>query len=54
MRHPQTDEILNELRDRSKQLLEIAQTRIEKAIEENEEVAINWINQQLKILGMNL
>jgi len=32
----------------SKQLLEIAKTGVEKAIEENEEVAINWINEQLE------
>jgi hypothetical protein len=34
----------------SKNLLEIAKTGVEKAIEENEEVATNWINQQLKNL----
>ncbi|MFN7379228.1 MAG: N-6 DNA methylase [Pseudanabaena sp.] len=37
-------------REQSKQLLEIAKTGVEKAIEENEEVATNWINQQLKNL----
>ncbi len=41
-------------REQSKQLLEIAKTGVEKAIEENEKVAINWINQQLQILGINL
>lgn len=54
MRHPQTYKFMNELRDQPTQLLEIAKTGVEKAIEENEEVAINWINQQLKILGINL
>ncbi len=53
MRHSQTYEIMNELRDRSKNLLEIAKTGVEKAIEENEEVAINWINEQLKNLGID-
>ena len=42
------------LQAKSKQLLEIAKTGVEKAIEENEKVAINWMNQQLKILGINL
>ncbi len=37
-------------REQSKKLLEIAKTGVEKAIEENEELAINWINQQLKKL----
>jgi type I restriction enzyme M protein len=37
-------------REQSKQLLEIAKTGVEKAIEENEEVATNWISQQLKNL----
>ncbi|WP_055073846.1 N-6 DNA methylase [Pseudanabaena sp. 'Roaring Creek'] len=37
-----------EAQDQSKQLLEIAKTGVEKAIEENEEVAINWINEQLE------
>jgi type I restriction enzyme M protein len=35
-------------REQSKHLLEIAKTGVEKAIEENEKVAINWINEQLK------
>ncbi|MCA6523364.1 MAG: hypothetical protein ACK5Y4_04780 [Pseudanabaena sp.] len=52
MRHPQTYKIMNELRDQSRKLLEIAKTGVEKAIEQNEEVAINWINQQLKNLGI--
>lgn len=33
MRHPQTDVIMNELRDQSKQLLEIAKTGVEQSIE---------------------
>jgi restriction endonuclease S subunit len=35
------------IKKQSKQLLEIAKTGVEKVIEENEEVAINWINEQL-------
>jgi len=42
------------LKDQSKQLLEIAKTGVEKAIEENEEVAINWINEQLKNLNIQI
>jgi type I restriction enzyme M protein len=45
---------MNELRDQSKPLLEIAKTGVEKATEKNEEVAINWMNQQLEISGINL
>lgn len=41
-------------REQSKQLLEIAKTGVEKAIEENEEVAINRINQQLKNLNIQI
>jgi type I restriction enzyme M protein len=36
------------LKEKSKQLLETAKTGVEKAIEENEKVAINWINEQLE------
>lgn len=54
MRHPQLDEIMNELRDQSKQLLEIAKTGVEKAIEENEEVAINWIEKELQKLNVSI
>jgi len=54
MLHPQTDEIMNGLRDKSKQLLEIAKTIVEKAIETDEETAINRGDEQLKILGVNL
>jgi type I restriction enzyme M protein len=35
-------------------LLEIAKTGVEKAIEKNEEVAINWINEQLKNLNIQI
>jgi type I restriction enzyme M protein len=38
----------------SKQLLEIAKTGVEKAIEKNEEVAITWINEQIEVLGISL
>jgi len=38
------------IKKQSKQLLEIAKIGVEKAIEENEEEATNWINQQLKSL----
>ena len=41
-------------REQSKQLLEIAKTGVEKAIEENEERATAWIDRQLKILGIEL
>ncbi|MGL5878295.1 MAG: N-6 DNA methylase, partial [Xenococcaceae cyanobacterium] len=43
-----------ELKERSKQLLEIAKTGVEKAIEENEEKAIDWMNQELKKLEIDL
>ena len=43
-----------ELKTKSRQLLEIAKTGVEKAIEENEELATAWINQQLKILEIEL
>jgi type I restriction enzyme M protein len=41
-------------REQSKQLLEIAKTGVERAIETDEETAIDWINQQLKRLNINL
>jgi len=40
--------------DKSKQLLEIAKTGVEKAIEQDEATATAWINQQLAILGVDL
>lgn len=38
----------------SKQLLEIAKTGVERAIETDEATATTWINQQLEALGINL
>ncbi|AFY60436.1 N-6 DNA methylase [Synechococcus sp. PCC 6312] len=40
--------------DKSKQLLEIAKTGVERAIETDEATAKNWINQQLEVLGIEL
>ena len=58
------DEIQNEVktkiqesfkcREQSKQLLEIAKQGVEKAIEENEEAATGWINEQLEKIGVIL
>jgi len=42
-----------QLKAKSKQLLEIAKTAVERAIEEDEERAIDWMNQQLTNLGIN-
>jgi len=41
-------------REQSKQLLEIAKTGVERAIETDEEGAISWMNQQLEALGVKL
>ena len=41
-------------RKQFKQLLEIAKHGVEKAIEENEDVAMQWINEQLKIIGVTV
>lgn len=41
-------------REQSKQLLEIAKTGVERAIETDEATATTWINQQLETLGINL
>ncbi|AFY73094.1 type I restriction-modification system methyltransferase subunit [Synechococcus sp. PCC 7502] len=41
-------------REQSKQLLEIAKTGVEKAIEENEELAINWIEKELQKLNVSI
>ena len=41
------------LRNKSKQLLEIAKIGVEKAIETDETTATAWINQQLAALGIN-
>lgn len=43
-----------ELKAQSKQLLEIAKEGVERAIEENEENAIAWIDRQLNALGIEL
>lgn len=43
-----------QLKFKSKQLLEIAKRGVEIAIEENEEVATNWINGQLSKIGVKL
>jgi len=40
--------------EQSKQLLEIAKTGVERAIETDEEGAISWMNQQLEALGVKL
>lgn len=42
----------HEASSKSKQLLEIARTGVERAIEQTEERAIEWMNQQLKALGV--
>ncbi|ALF52501.1 hypothetical protein ACX27_06010 [Nostoc piscinale CENA21] len=42
------------LKLKSKQLLEIAKTGVERAIETDEAAATTWINQQLEALGINL
>lgn len=42
------------LKYQSKQLLEIAKRSVEIAIEESEEIAITWINQELKKIGVSL
>jgi type I restriction enzyme M protein len=41
-------------REQSKQLLEIAKTGVERAIETDEATATAWINQQLETLGVTL
>ncbi|RCJ21542.1 DNA methylase [Nostoc sp. ATCC 43529] len=41
-------------REQSKQLLEIAKTGVERAIETDEATATTWINQQLEALEVNL
>ncbi|MEH2413608.1 hypothetical protein [Nostoc sp.] len=41
-------------KQKSKQLLEIAKTGVERAIETDEAIATHWINQQLKALEVNL
>ena len=43
-----------ELKEKSKQLLGIAKTAVEKAIETDEITATDWINQQLQILNIDI
>ena len=38
----------------SKQLLEIAKRGVEKAIEESEDIAMQWMNEQLEAIGVSL
>lgn len=42
-----------ELKIKSKQILEVAKTGVEKAIETDETTATTWMNQQLAALGIN-
>nr|WP_277875946.1 N-6 DNA methylase [Chroococcidiopsis sp. [FACHB-1243]] len=57
---PQQQKIVDKLNSsfslklKSKQLLEIAKTGVERAIETDEANAIAWMNQQLEILGVKL
>jgi type I restriction enzyme M protein len=46
-------EASHQKREQSKQLLEIAKTGVERAIETDEATATTWINQQLKALGLS-
>jgi type I restriction enzyme M protein len=41
-------------REQSKHLLEIAKTRVERAIENDQATVTTWINLQLETLGINL
>lgn len=43
-----------QLKFKSKQLLEIAKRGVEIAIEENEEVATNWINERISKIDVKL
>ena len=47
-------ELSHQKREQSSQLLEIAKTGVERAIETDEETAIAWINQQLENIGVAL
>ncbi|WP_420759998.1 clan AA aspartic protease [Nostoc sp. CALU 546] len=57
---PQQQKIVEKIKSsfllklKSKQLLEIAKTGVERAIETDEATATAWINQQLEALGINL
>lgn len=39
---------------KSKQLLEIAKTEVERAIETDEAIATTWMKQQLEALGVEI
>jgi restriction endonuclease S subunit len=43
-----------DIKEKSKQLLEIAKTGVERAIEADEATATTWINEQLEALGVEL
>lgn len=43
-----------DIKEKSKQLLEIAKTGVERAIETDEATATTWINEQLEALGVQL
>jgi len=47
-------EASHQKREQSKQLLEIAKTGVERAIETDEATATIWINEQLEELGIHL
>jgi type I restriction enzyme M protein len=47
-------ETSHQKREQSKQLLEIAKTGVERAIETDEATATTWINEQLEALGVDL
>jgi type I restriction enzyme M protein len=47
-------EVSHQKREQSKQLLEIAKTGVERAIETDEATATIWINEQLEALGVEL
>ncbi|WP_041232982.1 hypothetical protein [Cylindrospermum stagnale] len=57
---PQQEKIVHnvnssfELKFKSKQLLEIAKTGVEKAIETDETIATDWMNQQLADLDLGI
>ncbi|WP_228014734.1 N-6 DNA methylase [Fortiea sp. LEGE XX443] len=57
---PQQQKIVEKIKSsfslklKSKQLLEIAKTGVERAIETDEATATTWINQQLEAIGTNL
>ncbi|WP_416675397.1 hypothetical protein [Egbenema bharatensis] len=47
-------ETSHQKREQAKQLLEIAKTGVERAIETDEATATDWINKQLKALGVKI